>query len=64
MPGKATDTRAAGFVAKHGGLRQVELDALDPNDLRGLYQHALAPFWDMSTYRAVVAREDQERGQL
>jgi hypothetical protein len=64
MPGKATDTRAAGFVAKHGELRQVELDALDPNDLRGLYQAALAPFWDVSTYRAVVAREEQERHQL
>ena len=37
-PGKATDSRAAGFIARHGALVLVELDALDPDDLRRLYQ--------------------------
>lgn len=36
QPGKTTDSRAAGFIAKHSRLVQVELDALDPNDLHGL----------------------------
>ncbi len=30
-PGKATDSRAAGFIGRHGALVQVELDALDPD---------------------------------
>ena len=29
LPGKTTDTRAARFIAEHGALVQVELDALD-----------------------------------
>ena len=33
QPGKATDSRAAGFVERHGRLVRVELDALDPNAL-------------------------------
>lgn len=61
QPGKATDSRAAGFVARHGRLVQVELDALDPNDLRDLYRRALDGYWDMSAYEAVLEREDEER---
>jgi hypothetical protein len=57
LPGKATDSRAAGFVAKHGRLVQVELDALPPDTLHELYR-------DMSTYEASVARESEERAQL
>ena len=30
QPGKATDSRADGFVARHGRLVQIELDALPP----------------------------------
>ena len=56
-PGKATDSRAAGFIARHGELRQVELDALDPVDLRRLYQDALDQFWDTSAYTAAMAQE-------
>ena len=64
QPGKATDSRADGFVARHGQLVQVELDALPPEVLRGLYQSEIDGFMDMSTYHAVVEREDRERGQL
>jgi hypothetical protein len=56
-PGKATDSRAAGFIARHGALVQVELDALDPTDLRSLYQDAIAEFWDMSAYETALSRE-------
>lgn len=57
MPGKASDSRAAGFIERHGELVQVELDALDPDDLRALFQAALGQFWDTSAYEAVLAAE-------
>jgi hypothetical protein len=57
MPGKETDTRAASFIARHGHLVQVELDALDPDDLRQLYQAALDEFWDVSAFEAALDRE-------
>jgi len=56
-PGKATDSRAAGFIARHGELVQVELDALDPDDLRALFQTAVSAHWDTSAYEAVLGRE-------
>jgi len=63
-PGKVTDSRAAGFIARHGELVQVELDALDPNDLRALYQDAIDEFWDGSAHDAAMVREQQERRRL
>jgi hypothetical protein len=64
MPGKETDTRAAGFIARHGELRQVELDALDPEDLRRLYQAALDGFWDHDAYQATLDQEETDRSAL
>lgn len=64
QPGKKTDSRASQFVERHGRLVQVELDALDANDLRGLYQEAVDRYWDMSAYDAVVAHEARERAVL
>jgi hypothetical protein len=63
-PGKQTDSRAAGFVERHGRLIQVEVEALAPDDLRGLYLDAIDAYWDESTYEEVVAREDAERAIL
>jgi len=62
MMGKATDTRAAGFVARHGELVQVELDALPPDVLRGLYQDELDRYWDPDAYEAVLEQEQEEKG--
>lgn len=62
--GKTTDTRAGAFVERHGRLVQVELDALPPDDLRGLYQDALDEFWDVTEYEAVLRIEADERRQL
>jgi hypothetical protein len=63
-PGKATDSRAAAFVARHGELVQVELDALDPNDLRTLFTEAVGAFWDTSAYELVRERERDDLRRL
>ena len=62
--GKATDSRASAFLARHGRLVQVELDALPPDVLRDLYATAMDRFWDVSEYEAVLARELAERDKL
>jgi hypothetical protein len=64
MPGKASDSRATGFVAKHGELIQVEVEALPPNTLRDLFEAAVQRFWDMSTFEDVLAVENDERARL
>jgi len=64
QPGKATDSRAAAFVARHGELVQVEVDALPPETLRDLFAEAVEPFWDVSAFEAVLAREQAERVAL
>lgn len=55
--GKATDSRAGAFTARHGRLVQVELDALPPDVLQRLYADALAEFWDTSKFDAVLVQE-------
>jgi len=64
MPGKASDSRARGFIKKYGQLVQVELDALPPDTLRGLYQDAIDQYFDLSTFKAVLAREATEKVRL
>jgi hypothetical protein len=59
--GKASDSRAAEFEARHGRLVQVELEALPPDVLRELYADAVADYWDGDAYRAVVEDEEAER---
>jgi hypothetical protein len=64
QPGKASDARASAFVARHGRLVQVELDALPPDTLRDLYRDALADYWDADVYDAALIREAADRAQL
>jgi hypothetical protein len=64
MPGKASDARAAAFVARHGELVQVEVEAVHPDTLRQLYQDAIDTVWDTTTYGEVVERERAERDGL
>jgi len=64
LPGKQADSRAAAFAARHGQLMQVELDALDPDDLRSLYANAITTYWEDAVFRAVLDRERQERQTL
>jgi hypothetical protein len=63
-PGKAGDSRAAGFIERHGALMQVELDALPPEMLRRLYSEAVADYWDQATYEQVIQKERDERELL
>ena len=53
------DPRARSFLARHGGLWQVELDALDPEILRSLFVEAFDELWDMSAYRRQLDGETQ-----
>ena len=53
------DSRARSFIARHGGLWQVELDALDPEILRGLFLEAFDELWDMSVYQEQLDGEAQ-----
>jgi hypothetical protein len=63
-PGKVTDSRAAGFIQRHGTLMQVEVDALDPATLRQLFTDAIGQHWDTSAYQAVLAQERLDRARL
>ena len=63
-PGKDNDPRAAAFTERHGTNVQVELDALDPNDLKALYSDAISDFWDTYTYDNVLAEEEDDRLRL
>ena len=63
-PGKASDSRSGQFVARHGQLVQVELDALDPDVMRGLFQAEIDRFWDAETYAAVLEQEQADRQML
>jgi hypothetical protein len=63
-PGKATDSRAAGFVARYGQLVQVEVEALDPNDLQALLTEAVDRFWDVSAFEDAMAQEEADREEL
>lgn len=60
QPGKASDPRANGFIARHGELVQVELEALDPSELRRLYKEALKPFWDVSIFESSLEQEEAD----
>ena len=64
QPGKATDSRAAGFIARHGRLVQVELDALPPDVLRDLFTDSLAEWWDKSSYESALAGEQADSREL
>jgi hypothetical protein len=64
QPGKTTDSRAAGFIARHGHLVQVELDALPPDVLRELFVTAIAEFWDDDAYTTALEREVADRRLL
>jgi hypothetical protein len=64
VPGKASDSRAAGFVARHGELVQVELEALDPAELRALLAIQLQLLVDVDRVAQVFVRQDRERVEL
>jgi len=56
VPAKATDSRSAGWTGD-----VVELDAVDPRDLRDMCREAIARHFDEGLYRELREREDRER---
>lgn len=64
QPGKATSSRAAGFVERYGELVQVEVDALDPADLRSLFEEAFRRYWDDDAFADVSEAEARDRTEL
>lgn len=62
--GKASDPRARGFVAAHGKLVQVEVEALDPVVLRELLTEAFERNWDDAAYQVVMRAEASDRAKL
>lgn len=64
LPGKATDSRAAGFIEAHGQLFQVEVDALAPEDLRGLFETAIDRYYDHDVLADLLEVEERERGSI
>jgi hypothetical protein len=62
--GKATDSRASAFMAKHGQLVQVEIDALALADLRELFEAELEPYWDQGAHDETLAVEEKDRDSL
>lgn len=62
--GKKTDSRAPGFVARHGQLVQVEVEALRPEQLLRLFEDALEPYVDKSVLDAVIEQEDEDIAEL
>ena len=63
-PGKSASVRAPRFVAKYGRLFQVEVEALDPDELRRLVEDALAETWDDALERDVLAEESEQRARF
>lgn len=64
LPGKASDSRAEGFIARHGELMQVELDALPPDVLQRLYRDQFDYYWDIDAYDDVLVQERRDRMML
>lgn len=46
MPTKLSDSKAKKWIAEHGAVSCVELDAIDPPDLEALIENDIMSFWD------------------
>ena len=64
LPGNEKDARAKAFKARHGELVQVELDALEPETLRALFQTAIDGYVDKSAFEDALAEEESGRDEL
>lgn len=63
-PAPEKDSRNDAFRERFGGLFQVEVEAIDPDDLRTLFEDALEPYWQAEAYEAAVTREQADRERL
>jgi hypothetical protein len=64
MPGKTTDSRAAGFVSEYGALFQVEAEAIDPAGLETMIRSAVEDALDLEAIREVMDAEEAELSVL
>lgn len=62
-PAKMSDSRASGFVDKHGD-ESFEVDAIPPKDLQKMIRAAIVSHMDMKKYKAIVAEEKELTEQL
>ena len=62
--GKASDPRAADFMARHGELVQVELDALPLATLQALYRDAIERYFDATKYEQALELERRDLVEL
>jgi len=72
-PAKENDTRLPAFVANHrsffdehnnGRPMQVETDAIEPNELKNLFQNAINQYWSYAAFAMAVEKENVEKGIL
>lgn len=64
LPGLAPDHPVTEKIAELDGLFQVEINAMDNDLLRSLFEEALKEFWSGEAYAAAMAHEDEERDKL
>lgn len=62
-PAKMTDSRFIGYTKLYGN-ESWELDALEPQVMADLIEHAILALRDNDTYNLVLAREKQEKERL
>lgn len=62
-PAKLTDSRGAGYVARHG-YESWELDALEPTVLGGLIEDAVFEVRDVDRWEVAVDEQERERERL
>jgi hypothetical protein len=63
-PGKTSDSRAAGFTEQYRELIQVEVEAIDPDVLRGLVVDAIEVRTDHAQFARIKDQEAVERRML
>lgn len=63
-PAKMTDSRAAGYIRKHGTRKSYEVDAIPPKDLQKMVRRTIMNHMDMDLYQAVMDRETVLRNKL
>lgn len=62
-PAKITDSRAAGYIGRHG-RESWELDALDPRYIARIVSDAVAGYVDAEKFRAAQERQRKSRALL
>ncbi len=60
----AADHPVTDKIRELDGLFQVEINAMEDDELRTLFQERIDDFWDDEAFAAVGAREDVERDRL